>query len=79
MNNDPDFVVDIEGLSEPDACETSPKRSWIGVHFECCDVYVRIYKNPAGTAYEGRCPRCLQKVRARVGPEGTSARFFSAG
>ncbi|GJM26274.1 MAG: hypothetical protein DHS20C16_26890 [Phycisphaerae bacterium] len=78
MHDEPDFVVEIDGLGESEPISETPRRAWIGVHFECCDVYVRIYKNPAGDAYEGRCPRCLQKVRARVGPGGTSARFFSA-
>jgi len=57
---------------------TSGKRRWLGIHFECCDVYSRIYKNKSGTTYVGFCPKCARKVRVPVGPDGTDSRFFSA-
>lgn len=80
MSGEPDYRVDIRGV-EADAAESgAPDRTrpWIGMLFDCCNVYVRIYRNEQGTAYEGRCPRCLRPVRLRVGPGGTDARFFVA-
>jgi len=53
-------------------------RPWVGVRFDCCGVYCRVYKRADGLAYEGRCPRCGRQVRLRVGPDGTAARFFVA-
>ena len=55
-----------------------PERKFLGILFECCHVYGRIYKNAAGTAYEGVCPRCQRRLSVRIGPEGTQRRIFIA-
>jgi len=79
---DPDYFLDIKELrDEPQLVDQSPAssaRPWVGIRFECCSVYTRVYRNPEGTAYMGYCPRCLKKVRLAVGPCGVATRFFTA-
>jgi hypothetical protein len=79
---EPPYHLEIEGVEGSD----SPGRPggdllgrpWVGIRFDCCDVYTRVYRNCEGTAYQGRCPRCTRQVTLRVGPDGTDARFFVA-
>ncbi|KAB2940472.1 MAG: hypothetical protein KJ057_10730 [Phycisphaerae bacterium] len=93
MPQEPDYILDVSRLrasasDDAEAANLARKasgatddpagRPWIGVRFDCCGVYQRVYRNPEGTAYVGRCPRCGREARARVGPSGVSARFFVA-
>ena len=66
--------------------ESSPQKSekprqprqFLGVRFDCCGVYQRIYLNKAQTAFVGWCPHCARKVEIKVSPTGSSDRFFAA-
>jgi hypothetical protein len=48
------------------------------MHFKCCNIYCRIYRNKAQDAYEGSCPKCHKRVKLPIGSGGTSNRFFEA-
>jgi len=72
-NRGPDVLPDTTG-----AAGGTTGRRFVGVHFQCCDAYDRIYVNRDETGYDGRCPRCGRTVHFRIGPGGTDARFFSA-
>lgn len=82
--DDPDYIVEIGGqrIESPKPRENqnaqAKARPYISVLFECCNIYHRIYRNRAGTAYEGHCPKCTKLVKAKIGANGTAARFFRA-
>jgi len=70
----------IDLSSEPPRASDKGRsaRPFLGILFQCCGVYARIYLNRQGTAYEGHCPRCTRAIRVGVGPDGVNSRFFSA-
>ena len=53
-------------------------RPFLGILFECCRVYARIYLQKDGVAYSGSCPRCARRLRVLIGEGGTGRRFFRA-
>jgi len=63
--------------ASPGKREVSARR-FVGIRFDCCDVYTRVYVNRDETAYEGRCPKCSRRVQLAIGPGGTDCRFFTA-
>ena len=93
MSDDADYILDIAGLSDAgtnwvpagsgdggaaNVPADKGDRNWIGVQFECCGVYLRVYRNRSATAYEGSCPRCHRRIRIPIGPGGTTQRIFRA-
>jgi hypothetical protein len=75
-------MLDVSSDPQPNKTEeqSPPKepRKFIGVKFNCCGIYVRVYINKEGTGYEGRCPKCFRPVKFKIGGEGVSHRFFDA-
>ncbi len=49
------------------------RREHLGIHFRCCHLYGYIYKNKAGTAYVGHCPKCMAKVEVKISKDGTGS------
>ena len=67
-----------DSVTGDDEMPSGEARPWLGIHFECCNVYTRVYKNAQGLAYVGFCPHCSKPIRLPIGPDGTASRFFSA-
>lgn len=73
--SDPRDIVDISAI-QPAGDTANASRPYLSVRFDCCKVYLRIYRNADGKRYSGRCPRCGKQVNFLVGEGGTNARFF---
>jgi hypothetical protein len=73
-SNDPN----VRSRRETPADGSAPTRPFLGIRFECCKTYGRIYRNAQKTAYTGKCPSCFAKVTVPIGNEGSSTRFFTA-
>ena len=53
-------------------------KKFLGIMFECCNIYRRIYINKDGNAYEGRCPKCFGEVKIIIGQDGSEKSIFRA-
>jgi len=42
------------------------ENKFIGILFECCNIYRRIYMNKEKNAYEGKCPNAMERLRWRL-------------
>lgn len=70
--------MEQDGHGNPQDANAQRGRKFIGVKFECCGVYSRIYYNDQKQGYFGYCPLCHRRVNVRVDPEkGIDARFFN--
>jgi len=83
-----DYILDLSSKGEPadgaggrqaaveGSAASGARRPFLSIHFKCCGVYNRIYRNPAGDAYAGHCPRCAKPVRVGIGAGGSPGRSF---
>ncbi len=79
MRDDRDYKVELSseaGGGPNGQGNAASVRPFVSVQFDCCNVYLRIYRSADGTAYRGNCPRCGLPVNFVVGEGGTDVRFF---
>ena len=82
-SSDPNIESSDQHRSAQPARETPPGdasavRPFLGIRFDCCKTYGRIYRNAERTAYVGTCPSCFATLTVPIGDGGTSSRFFTA-
>ena len=76
MSDPRDYKIEVSGLTPPEEGRAPRSRPYLSVQFDCCRVYQRVYRDPDGRSYRGRCPRCGRRVVFAVGEGGTNSRFF---
>jgi len=84
MGADPrDYKLELSNAARAAMSPSNPPaavkagRPFLSIHFACCGVYLRIYRDADGRHYQGHCPRCARPVRFVVGPEGSTSRSFT--
>jgi hypothetical protein len=75
MRDPRDYKVELSTAAGEESKEPTA-RPYVGVHFACCGVYLRIYRSADEKHYRGRCPRCGVAVNFVVGEGGTASRTF---
>lgn len=79
IGGDPEAAkVTCPPISPENARARAPGTPFLGIHFVDCHVYGRVYRNKAGSHYEGLCPKCRRAVKIRIGPSGSTTRSFKA-
>ena len=82
MPSDPrDYRVDLSTASPAsdstaDSASSVQPRPFLSVMFNCCKVYLRVYRSADGSHYAARCPKCGKSVRFEVGDGGSDSRSF---
>ena len=84
MSDPRDYKLDVSSVpaaaqsasSGATGSRAAQSKPYLSVRFACCRVYQRVYRDPDGRRYRGRCPRCAKAVTFAVGAGGTSARYF---
>ena len=66
----------VELSSNDASAQESDTRPFLSVHFNCCNVYLRVYRDLDKKGYTGRCPRCSRTIYFRIGEGGTDKRSF---
>jgi len=54
-------------------------RSYIGVHYECCQVYSRVYLKQEQKKQISHCPKCGNAFHIKFSENGTDSPFWLAG
>lgn len=66
-----------DGPNPQPADHAGGPKPYLRIYFSCANAYTRAYRNPEGSAYIARCPKCGLSKRFIVGPGGTEQRQFN--
>lgn len=83
--SDQDYILDLSTQPAADNALApqahGPKataRPWLAIHWRCCHVYSRVYRQKNASHYLAQCPCCGRSATIQVAPHGVSTRFLEA-
>lgn len=71
-----EWTSDPTNRPKNSASTTRRSKPFLGMTFECCDTYGRLYRDAEHCRYAGACPKCGRRLQVPIRPGGTEARFF---
>ena len=76
MNTHANLLNGTQVNRNENEAQDNRQREFLGINFECCRIYSRIFINDEKDKFLGNCPRCGKYVQFDISPDGTDARFF---
>lgn len=74
-----DLSSDPRPRAGNDLEEANLRRPFVGIHFACCNAYLRVYPEVSGKVKILNCPRCARPLKVEFSEGGQDSQFRQIG